>query len=197
LARKHNERCKKCKDRVGEFLGHIYGEVREQYGLDLPTNVEGYKDTPFYKDLKKIHTELQNHRGFRHFVNARRLPAVDYFVPDPGFIVEFDESQHFTEPREIALRNYPAAQRLGFPKEKWMSRCAAMHRKDNDPPYRDEQRAWYDTLRDFGSVFRRIPLIRILPDERVWCELDVSSEVDVTWFQDFIDSRLRMGLGKQ
>ena len=49
---------------VGEFLRHIYGEVNEQYGLELPADVEGYKDTLFYKDLKKIHAELQNHRGF-------------------------------------------------------------------------------------------------------------------------------------
>jgi len=196
MARKHNERCRKCKDRVGEFLRHIYGEVSEQYGLNLPADVEGYKDTPFYKDMKKIHAELQNHRGFLQFVKARKLPAVDYYVAKPGFIVEFDESQHFTEPRRIVLRYYPAALRLGFPKDKWMDRCIALHKKDNDPPYRDEQRAWYDTLRDFGSVLRQIPLIRILPDEHVWCELRVSNEADVVWFKRFVENRLHQWQGK-
>jgi hypothetical protein len=27
--------------------------------------------------------------------------------------------------------------------------CEEINAKDNYPPYRDEQRAWYDTLRDF------------------------------------------------
>lgn len=197
MARKHDERCRKCKNMVGEFLRHIYGEVSEQYDLNLPADVEDYKDARFYKDLQKIHAALQDHRGFLQFTKARRLPAVDCFVAEPGFIVEFDESQHFTEPRKIALQEYPVALRLGFPKDKWMDRCATLHKKDNDPPYRDEQRAWYDTLRDFGSVLRQIPLIRMRPDERVWCELKVNNDADVERFKHFVESRLHQWQGEQ
>jgi hypothetical protein len=47
-------------------------------------------------------------------VKSRTLRPCDFFVPNPGFIVEFDESQHFTKPRRIALQNYPEKIELGF-----------------------------------------------------------------------------------
>ena len=42
------------------------------------------------------------------------LAGCDYWVPDPGFIVEFDESQHFTSPRKRALSVYADTAPLGF-----------------------------------------------------------------------------------
>jgi predicted amidohydrolase len=195
MARQHPQRCKPCKNRILELLKHIYGDVREEYGLGLAADVEGYRNTEFYDVLRRIHAELQNHRGLKQFVNVSRLPAVDYYIPNPGFVVELDEAQHFTEPREITLRSYPPNLSLGFPKDRWISRCVQLRRRDNDPPYRDEQRAWYDTLRDFGCNVLGIPLIRILPDERVWCELSPTNAAHVAWFKDFIEGRLRLWRG--
>ena len=69
------------------------------------------------------------------------MAPCDFWVPDPGFIVEFDERQHFTIPRKLALSKYPAVQPLGFPQERWIVLCEHHTAKDNDPCYRDEQRA--------------------------------------------------------
>jgi hypothetical protein len=37
----------------------------------------------------------------------------------------------------------------GFDRDMWLSRCRTIGAEDHDPPFRDEQRSWYDTLRDF------------------------------------------------
>jgi len=92
----------------------------------------------------------------------KKLPNVDFFVPNPGFIVEFDESQHFTKPREKALSNYPDTLNLGFDRSKWNNLWIGLNKKDKDTPYRDEQRALYDTLRDFAPIMLDLkPTIRL------------------------------------
>ncbi len=191
MTKKHSERYKECKRKIFELLTKNYGEVEIGYNLNLPSKLEEYKGYDFYNALKTIYTELQNYRGFREFVRAKKLPNVDYYVVNPGFVVEVDESQHFTKPREITLRNYPETLRLGFDKIKWINLCVKLNRHDNDPFDRDEKRAWYDTLRDFSSVSLHIlPTIRILQDERIWCKLSAEKEEDVRWFKDFIQERL-------
>jgi hypothetical protein len=45
MARHHPERCRRCKGRILELLTHVYGDVREQYGLDLAVDVKGYRNT--------------------------------------------------------------------------------------------------------------------------------------------------------
>lgn len=182
MMKKHNESCRECKKRVFELLGAAFENVEEQYNLKLPATLDGYKGKAFYSDLKAIYESLQKYRGFREFVKAKNLPNVDFFVHNPKMIVEFDESQHFTVPRAIALRNYPSNTILGFDRDKWMERCLALKRKDNNPPYRDEQRAWYDTLRDFADI----PTIRLLPEEAVWCNMKICKAEDVERFKKLV-----------
>ena len=103
----------------------------------------------------------------------------DYWVPDPGFIVEFDESQHFTIPRKLALAEYADEEHLGFSAKRWITLCEHHDSKDNDPPFRDEQRAWYDTLRDVLPSIKGLgPTVRLYAGDRVWCSLDPDSEED-------------------
>jgi len=194
-AGRHSERCKLCKQRILQLLVRVYGQVEERHSLNLPAELDGYRKTRFHSALTTIHRRLQAYRGFREFVRARNLPAVDYYVPDPGFIVEFDESQHFTKPREISFRSYPEEMRLGFDKATWLARCERLNRHDDDPPYRDEQRAWYDTLRDFGAVLRGVPLVRILPDEQRWCELSVDRPEDVEAFRQLMEAKRALWQG--
>jgi hypothetical protein len=104
---KHNERCPKCKERVREFLERIYGDVQTNYRFYLGTRPMDFKNTPYYGKLLEIYRALQNYRGYKEFVKAKNIPRSDFFIPDPGFIVEFDESQHFTIPRKITLELYP------------------------------------------------------------------------------------------
>jgi hypothetical protein len=186
---KHNERCPACKATVGKLLRKVYGEVKPNHRFEIGTHPDDFKNTPHYKALKEIFTALQNHRGFKEFVKTRKLPNCDFFIPTPGFILEFDESQHFTEPRAIALERYPINLKLGFDRRKWINRCMELRAEDHDPVYRDEQRAWYDTLRDFCAVILGIPILRVLPEEVRWCNLNVHAKEDVKRFKDIIEHK--------
>ncbi len=158
----HSERCPKCKHTFALFLKQIFGEVVANYRFDIAPYPESFKETKYYEDLKAIYRMLQKHRNFNDFIRRKTLPNCDFFVPSARVIVEFDESQHFTLPRKIALENYPDSMAIGFDKNKWKTLCERMDARDNDPPYRDEQRAWYDVLRDFLPAIKQLnPTIRI------------------------------------
>ncbi len=188
----HDERCPKCKETIRKLLEKIYGKVEQNYKFEVETHPEDFIGTPYYDKLKKIYETLQNHRGYKDFVRSKKLDNVDYFVPEPGFIVEFDESQHFTELRRIALRHYPDNFQLGFDKEKWIKICKETDAKDNVPLYRDEQRAWYDTLRDFLPEFKGLePTIRLYSKETQWCSLDPKNPRDIVKFREIIENRQR------
>lgn len=186
MTRNHNERCKVCKQRIFELLRAAFRDVEGQYNLNLPSKPEDYKGKVFYDNLRIIYKSLHDYRGFKNFVKAKTLPNVDYLIHIPKIIVEFDESQHFTKPRAIALSHYPGYLKLGFDKDKWIKRCLEFDKRDNDPPYRDEQRAWYDTLRDFADF----PTVRLLPEEAIWCDLDPTKKADIEWLKNLIHNRV-------
>ncbi|HAW49556.1 TPA: hypothetical protein DCX16_01195 [bacterium] len=186
----HDERCRTCKETFGAMLKKLYGEVKPNYKFDVGAHLEDYRNTPYYDRLKEVYEALQNHRDFKEFVKTETLPNCDFFIPNPGFIVEFDESQHFTLPRKITLENYPEDLKLGFDKEKWIKLCKKINTKDNDPPYRDEQRAWYDTLRDFLPAIKGLkPTIRLFASDFVWCSLDPNNQSDVKQFQRLLKGK--------
>ena len=190
MKKRHNERCKDCKIRVEELLDNIYGKAIVNYNLKLPSKIDDYAGSPFEKQLTQIHLNLQKYRGHKIFVKAKKLPNVDFFIPEPGFIVEFDESQHFTKPREIALSYYSGVLTLGFSKDKWVNLCTTLDKKDNDPAYRDEQRAWYDSLRDFAPEILKIkPTIRLYASDYIWCSLDANNKADQGKFRELIGLR--------
>ncbi|MDK2908055.1 MAG: hypothetical protein PWQ87_513 [Candidatus Woesearchaeota archaeon] len=189
--KRHNERCPECKNTIKRMLKKIYGDVEINYKFEVSTNVEDYKDFSFYQKLKEILLELQKYRGHTDFVRARNLPRCDFFVPNPGFIVEFDESQHFTEPRKISLQKYPKNLKLGFSLRKWTALCEKINAKDNYPPFRDEQRAWYDTLRDFLPEIKCLkPTVRLYSKEMQWCSLNPENPRDIEKFRKLIENRL-------
>ncbi len=185
--KKHNERCKECKERVYEMLQEIFGEVKRNYNLDLPSKLESFENLPDFKALSDIYSSLEDYRNHKKFVKAKKLHSVDFFIPDPGFIVEFDESQHFTIPRKIALDNYPKEIELGFDKKRWISLCDHIYAKDNDPIHRDEQRAWYDVIRDFAPLLKDLsPTVRLFARDYKWCSLDLSNQQDKNKFMNFL-----------
>ncbi len=187
---KHNERCKECKKRIFELLSKIYGDVKVNYNLNLSNKPDSFKDNTHYSNLLNIFTSLQHHRGHDKFVRAKKLPNVDFFVVNPGFIVEFDESQHFTKPREISLNNYPDDLKLGFDKQKWIKLCEDLHKKDNNPLYRDEQRAWYDTMRDFSPFILNLkPTIRLFARDHIWCALNPEDNGDIKKFKKILEGK--------
>ena len=189
---KHNERCRDCKINVERCLEEIFGRVESNRDLDVPCRLDDYRNTEIYQIIEPIYEALQNHRGFNNFVRSKKLPRVDYFVPNINLIVEFDESQHFTQPRDISLSFYSADVRsVGYSAKKWRSICQQLQMCDNDPVYRDEQRAWYDTIRDFVPILWSIGYTaRLFSRDYAWCTLDPKKENDLNIFKQFLSNKL-------
>lgn len=95
--------------------------------------------------------------------------SFDFFVPGKCLVIEFDERQHFTLPRAASLRAYPDRTTLGFDKGKWIQLCEEINAGDNSPEYRDEQRAFYDAIRDIMAPRIGLkPVIRIYESDVLW-----------------------------
>jgi hypothetical protein len=194
IGESHDERCPFCKDTVFQMLKTIYGEVEKNYHLEAGILPEHYSSSQWHPELQAIYNALASHRGFEQFVRAPSLPNCDFYVPKPGFIVEFDESQHFTECRQLTLERYSAFLPIGYDLEDWITHCKTLKMRDNDPPYRDEQRAWYDTLRDFlPSLKGCLPTVRLYSRELKWCNLQPTVQTDVDFFRERIE-RHRTGI---
>ncbi len=185
----HSERCRACKIRVGQLLERIYGACRRDHGFRWQTGLAAYAGTSIEPVLRDVARTLEGYRGYGvgTFVRKQTLASCDYWVPAPGFIVEFDESQHFTRLRKLALAVYADGHNLGFAARRWLELCEQHDARDNDPPFRDEQRAWYDTLRDLVPSIRGLqPTVRLYARDRVWCSLDPDSKEDQDRFSDLI-----------
>lgn len=170
---RHNERCPECKIRIKELLEKIYGNVIENFSFNVGLRPEDFKKSKYIETLKSIFKTLQKRRSFTDFVKTKKLKPCDLYIPFPGFLVEMDESQHFSSSRASTLSGYPKNFKIGFKKNRWISLCRDIDAKDNDPPYREEQRAWYDTLRDFLPVFKGLhPTVRLFLKDFKWCELN-------------------------
>ena len=149
--------------------------------------MEDFVNTPYYEKLEKVYLALQNVRGFREFVGRKTLSRVDFSAVKAKLVIEFDESQHFTLPRRVALENYPRELELGFNRQRWINLCETINKKDSDPPYRDEQRAWYDTLRDYVPLVRGLnPTIRLFAKDHIWCSLDPNNPSSLEEFEKIL-----------
>jgi hypothetical protein len=180
----HNERCPECKKTIQRMLESIYGIVLVNHRLSAGTLPDDFPTHPYLSELKTIFDHLQRLRKNQEFVRTRNLPPVDFYVPTLDAIIEFDESQHFTQARKESLRYYPIDLPLGFDVDKWMRLCDEIDAKDAHPNYRDEQRAWYDTLRDFLPIIRRYkPTIRLYAGDYQWCKLNPDSAEDIKIFK--------------
>lgn len=181
---------------MAELLRASFGDVRRNHSLGLPSALSDYRDSPVYGTLKLILRRLEAHRGYSDFVRAKRLARVDYFIPSTRLVVEFDESQHFTAPRAISLALYPRSPKIRFDVGRWIELCETLDQTDADPPYRPEQRAWYDALRDF-SPFHSLAdspvrgITRIHAKTLKWCDLDPGSPPDLRVFRSALRSRSR------
>lgn len=188
----HSERCSECKIRVRELLKRIYGTCLSNHRFGWQTGLAPYAETSIGAALRDVAAALHKYRGFTtsDFVRRDVLAGCDYWVPNPGFIVEFDESQHFTSPRKLTLTEYANEEHLGFSAKRWITLCEQHDSKDNDPPFRDEQRAWYDTLRDLlPSVKGLGPTVRLYARDRNWCSLDPDNAEDREDFSDLMRQR--------
>ena len=189
---RHSERCRECKIRIRELLERIYGTCRPNHRFRWPTDLTAYSGTSIHPALRNVASALEAFRGFAvsDFARSVMLAPCDFWIPQPGFVVEFDESQHFTYPRKLGLSAYPHEQPPGFSAKRWIGLCEHHDVKDNHPPYRDEQRAWYDTLRDLApSLDRSQPTVRLYARDLTWCSLDPDNSDDRQRFSALLPRR--------
>ena len=112
--------------------------------------------------LKDIHTKLSRLRGHSDFVTPRHHLKYDFYIPSLDMVIEYDERQHFTVQRATALKRYPSETRLEFDRREWIASCERIKAIDNFPVYRDEQRAFYDSMRDLLAAENGIRVVRLL-----------------------------------
>ncbi len=143
--RLHSDHCRACKERVGELLTAIYGACRVNASFPWSSRPQDYDHTPIGELLQRIRAALATWRGHGDFIRAAIMPPCDFYVDDPPFILEFDESQHFARARLITLELYPETAELGFSVQRWRELCRTIAAVDDEPFDRDERRAWYDT----------------------------------------------------
>jgi hypothetical protein len=187
----HSAHCRACKERVREILTLVYGECRVNHSFPWPAQPQDYGNSPVGDLLKKTQTELGNFRGHRDFIKSAQIPPCDFYISDPPFILEFDESQHFSRPRLIALTLYTDAIKLGFFLQRWKGLCREIDAKDDQPFDRDERRAWYDTLRDVvPSLHGFKPTVRLYAGDYPWCSFQAASDHDQAKFCDLLGGRL-------
>ena len=186
----HNERCPECKQTIEKMLRKIYGDVKSNYKFEVGVHPEDFINSKFYHAIKDIFVTLKEYRGHHDFIRTSNLPRVDFYVPNLGFILEFDESQHFTACRKESLLKYPETLEIGFNPNRWIELCEKTDAKDNDPPYRDEQRAWYDTLRDFLPTINQLSsTIRLYSKDFHWCTLNPEVQSDVKRFKALLEGK--------
>jgi hypothetical protein len=173
------------------MLKAIYGGCQQNYSFCWSASPRDYAKTPIGTTLDRIQSSLENFRGHGDFIKSPLVPPCDYYVSAPPFILEFDENQHFSRPRLIALSLYPDDLKLGFSVADWRDLCRGLEARDDEPFDRDERRAWYDTLRDLvPTVYGFGPTARLYGGAYPWCSLDAGSARDRERFLGWMSSRL-------
>lgn len=186
---RHPARCPDCKTLVEVFLRSLYGDVVPRWSSRWPCRVDDLAALGVAASLQATHAALVAHRGFTGFVRAKHLPACDFYVPgSPGFLVEYDESQHFTRPRAITLAGLTNGHSVAFDAARWSALAASIDAHDNDPPSRDEKRAWYDHLRDvLPAEYGLGPTSRLHDRDLAYCALDPDSARDTATFRNMLN----------
>jgi hypothetical protein len=111
--------------------------------------------------IRAVYGALGAMRGYSVFATFGKALCCDFFIPSEQLLIEYDERQHFTLQRATALELYPADLELQFNKSEWREACRSIQATDPTPPNRDEQRAFYDSLRDILAARNGVRLIRL------------------------------------
>lgn len=144
-----------------------------------PVEVEKKIQGIFVPDLKSrsgidptlltVLRSVEGHRQIEILGKKNWVLAFDFFLPSVGVAIEFDERQHFTPLRAAALKAYPSGINLGFDRDRWIQLSEQIRAGDNSPAHRDEQRAFYDSIRDILATRMGLkPVVRIFEDDVHW-----------------------------
>lgn len=146
-----------CKEQLYLLLIDLYGDIEREKKYEWCTSLY---DT---NDLRDI---INNISSVKHmeFVPIRRsfLPF-DFVSEKQKIIIEYDERQHFTKQRYLALQGYSKEICLHYDKKYWKELCMQINAKMNKKvdPLRDEKRALYDSIRDITAYKNGYTLFRI------------------------------------
>jgi hypothetical protein len=152
------------KQALQRVLGSRFDEIKVNHPFGWLVVPEIHAESALVRQLRE---RLVSHRGFHNFSTPGRALRCDFYIPGANLIIEYDERQHFTEPRALTLELYPSLS-LGFDPSRWLNACREIRARDNDPAYRDEQRAFYDALRDILSQANGTQVIRIKHGDWDW-----------------------------
>lgn len=108
-----------------------------------------------------LYKSLSAYRGDTSFAKKNVVLRCDFVCEGQKLIIEYDERQHFSEARRIALESYADVPVL-FNRKKWIKACRDIGAKDNAPANRDEVRAYYDSTRDIACWENGYRLVRIM-----------------------------------
>ena len=155
------------KNALKNILKQLFGQVDTEATFDwLVVPDQSSMDNV----LSGIHKVLVAFRCYENFSTPRRKLQCDFFIPSENLVIEYDERQHFTEPRAISFGFYPENISFAFDIGYWKDECNRIKAKDRDKkkPDRDEQRAFYDSVRDMLATRNGMTLIRIKHGDYNW-----------------------------
>ncbi|HDY90499.1 MAG TPA: hypothetical protein ENH82_20575 [bacterium] len=162
--------------------------LQKKFGIIETEKKFGWLKTPSKENLPHEYTDiyngLRNHRNHSDFFKANFKLSCDFYFEDVNLIIEYDERQHFSLARKIALENYPKGITLGFSLRDWIIACESINAKDNDPPDRDEKRAFYDSVRDIEAFKHGYTLIRVKHGDYNWESEDAWKYIDTIFALD-------------
>ena len=156
--KKANSDRRKQKEYLQDLLYNIFGQVETEKTYDWVTTP---RKENIYVD---IIANIEKICGTRSFAYKECKLKFDFVCEKQKVIIEYDERQHFTKQRKIALMSYPSDIHLYYNKKIWLKACddinAKMKKKKD--PLRDEKRAFYDSVRDIEAYRHGYKLIRIM-----------------------------------
>jgi very-short-patch-repair endonuclease len=157
------------------LLQDLFGPVQTEKGFPwlIVPNVESM-DSSIYAIYKAICSV----RGITGFATpGYKLLRFDFCIEGKRLIVEYDERQHFTMQRAAALKAYPDGLTVGFDISDWIGECDRIQATDRSPPHRDEQRAFYDSLRDIRASENEYKIIRLRSCSFDWTASDAEQQL--------------------
>lgn len=185
---KRNEVKSARREALRKTLSEIWGPVEVEkkiQGISVP-DLKNRSDID--PTLQIIIQRLEDYRQISIQGKKHWVLAFDFFLPSIGVAIEYDERQHFTPLRATALRAYPSKIKLGFDKERWIQLSEEIRAGDNSPIYRDEQRAFYDSVRDILAPRMGLkPVVRIFEEDVKW-ESDQSTSTNANCILEKIEA---------
>lgn len=154
------------------FNGDIVCEKTFSW-LKTPNVIEG--------EYKNIYKSLSEYRGDKSFAKKNVKLRCDFVCESKKLIIEYDERQHFSEARKVALESYKNTE-VYFDRELWIRACDDIRAKDGHPVNRDEVRAYYDSVRDIEANKNGYKLVRIMHGQ-----IDFESNESEEWLKNLIN----------